>query len=119
MNIVEEVLRTAGAGRDTSLESIKTPRRTIGGRKLSANVSERDMWNAIRAAGTGGSNNSSARRRVDVDLDGSPVVQKTRDDSLMMGGVEDRSTLMTMARLANGDENTSMDAWQESEDWLN
>jgi hypothetical protein len=77
------------------------------------------MWNAIRAAGTGGSNNSSARRRVDVDLDGSPVVQKTRDDSIMMGGVEDRSTLMTMARLANGDQNTSMDAWQESEDWLN
>jgi hypothetical protein len=77
------------------------------------------MWNAIRSAGTGGSSQNSSRRRVDVDLDGSPVVQKTRDDSMMMGGVDDKSTLMTMARLANGsEENTSLGDWQESEDWL-
>jgi DASH complex subunit ASK1 len=118
MNIVEEVLRTAGA-RDTTLDSIRTPGRPIGGRKLSSNASEREMWNAIRSAGTGGSSQNSSRRRVDVDLDGSPVVQKTRDDSMMMGGVDDRSTLMTMARLANGnEENTSLGDWQESEDWL-
>jgi hypothetical protein len=123
MSIVEEVLRTAGAGRDTSLESIRTPGRVIGGRRLSSNATEREMWAAIRSAGTcGSSNTSSARRRVDVDLDGSPVVQKTRDDSMMMGGVDDRSTLMTMAALANGGpangSETSLGDWQESEDWL-
>ena len=123
MNIVEEVLRTAGAGRDTSLDSIRTPGRQIGARKLSSNASEQEMWNAIRAAGSASSNNSelSSRRRVDVDLDGSPFVQKTSDPgNLMMGGVEDRSTMMTMARLAKGDFTShSLNDWQESEDWLN
>ena len=123
INIVEEVLRTAG-GRDVSLDSIRTPGRHIGGRKLSSNASEREMWNAIRAAGTGGSSNggSSSRRKVDVDLDGSPFVQKTNDSGdMMIGGVEDRSTLMTMARVGNGDDHTShsLNDWQESEDWLN
>jgi hypothetical protein len=115
MNIVEEVLRTAGAGKDVSLESIRTPGRPNASRKLSANTSERELWNAFRAAGTGDSN-SSSRRRVDVDLDGSPFVQKTGDVS-MMGGVEDRSTMM--AGLKNGDRSAaSLGDWQESEDWL-
>ena len=121
ISIVEEVLRTAGAGRDISVDSIRTPGRQLGGRKLSSNTSEREMWDAIRAAGTGGSSANSSRRRVDVDLDGSPFVQKTNDSGgIMMGGVEDRSTLMTMARLGNGDEHTShsLNDWQESEDWL-
>lgn len=124
MNIVEEVLRTAGA-RGHSLDSIQTPRRTFvaGSRKLSSNASEKEMWDAIRSAGTGvaSAEGSSRRKKVDVDLDGSPFVQKTGDIGGMMGGVEDRSTLMTMARLANGDENhtsQSLNDWQESEDWL-
>ena len=119
MNIVEEVLRTAGA-KDTSLDSIRTPARLVGGRKLSSNASEAEMWKAIRGAGTGDSG-SGSKRRVDVDLDGSPFVQKTMDsENMMMGGIEDRSTLMTMARVANGDEHTShsLNDWQESEDWL-
>jgi hypothetical protein len=120
INIVEEVLRTAG-GRDASLDSIHTPGLRIGGRKLSSNASEREMWNAIRAAGTGGSNDgSNSRRKVDVDLDGSPFVQKTGGSgNMMLGGVEDSS--MTMARVGNGDNHTSqsLNDWQESEDWLN
>jgi len=122
MNIVEEVLRTAGAGRDLSLDSIRTPGRKIGGRKLSSNASEQEMWNAIRAAGTGSSTaGSGGRRRVDVGLDGSPFVQKTQDlSSLMMGGMEDRSTLLPMKKVANGDTTShSLNDWQESEDWLN
>jgi hypothetical protein len=120
MNIVEEVLRTAGA-KDNSLDSIKTPLRTFGGgRKFSSNASEKEMWAAIRNAGTAtGSAESSRRRKVDVDLDGSPFVQKTGSTEGMIGGVEDRSTLMTMARLANGDEgHSTLNDWQESEDWL-
>lgn len=121
MNIVEEVLRTAGA-RDNSLDSIKTPRRTFGGaRKLSSNASEKEMWDAIRSAGTGiDSVEGSRRRKVDVDIDGSPFVQKTASTEGMIGGVEDRSTLMTMARLANGEEGhtSTLNDWQESEDWL-
>jgi hypothetical protein len=119
MSIVEEVLRTAGAGRDLSLDSIDTPGRRIGGRKLSSNASEQEMWNAIRAAGTGSSTaGSGGRRRVDVDLDGSPFVSKTNDlSSLMMGGLEGR---LPMKKVAYG-ENTShsLNDWQESEDWLN
>jgi len=126
MSIVEEVLRTAGAGRDVSMESLRTPGRLIGGRKLSSNASEKEMWDAIRAAGTGNTSGggSVGRKRVDVDLDGSPFVAKTHDPgTLMMGGIEDRSTLMTMARLGNGDEryqhtSQSLNDWQESEDWL-
>ena len=126
MSIVEEVLRTAGAGRDVSMESLRTPGRLIGGRKLSSNASEKEMWDAIRSAGTGETSGggSGGRKRVDVDLDGSPFVAKTHDPgTLMMGGVEDRSTLMTMARLANGDDryqhtSQSLNDWQESEDWL-
>jgi hypothetical protein len=122
MNIVEEVLRTAGA-RDHSLDSIRTPRRTFaGGRKLSSAASEKEMWDAIRSAGTGiDSAEGGGRRKVDVDLDGSPFVQKTTSTEGMMGGIEDRSTLMTMAKLANGDTghtSQSLNDWQESEDWL-
>jgi hypothetical protein len=115
INIVEEVLRTAGAGKDTSLDSIRTPGRMIGGRKLSSNPSDREMWNAIRAAGSSESSKSSSRRRVDVDLDGSPFILKTGDDKCMMiGDMEDPS-------LANGDDHTSqsLNDWQESEEWLN
>jgi hypothetical protein len=121
MSIVEEVLRTAGAGRDISMESLRTPGRLIGGRKLSSNASEKEMWDAIRAAGTGGSSGGSGtRRKVDVGLDGSPFISKTNDlETMMLGGVEDRSTLMTMARLANGEHTSqSLNDWQESEDWL-
>lgn len=115
MNIVEEVLRTAGA-RDTSLESIKTP-----GRR---NVSDRDMWNAFRSAGT---ENSSSRRKVDVDLDGSPFVSKSGDVDVVgtIGGVADRSlTMMTTGghqRRGSDEYHTaqSLGDWQESEDWLN
>jgi hypothetical protein len=122
MSIVEEVLRTAGAGKDVSMESLRTPGRLIGGRKLSSNASEKEMWDAIRAAGTGGS--SGGRKRVDVNLDGSPFIHKTHDlETLMMGGVEDRSTLMTTALLANRDDHhqhtsQSLNDWQESEEWL-
>jgi len=107
MNIVEEVLRTAGA-KDTSLESIRTPRpSTIGGRKLSANASDKEMWNAIRAAGSGGTD-SSSKRRVDVDLDGSPFVNKTTE-------TDDR----TMSRVPHVEHTSnSLGDWQESEDWL-
>ena len=87
---------------------------------MSSNASEQEMWNAIHAATTGDSS-SSSKHRVDVDLDGSPFIQKTSNSAtLMMGGVEDRSTLMTMARVANGDGHTSnsLGDWQESEDWL-
>ena len=122
MSIVEEVLRTAGAGRDISLDSIHTPGRKIGGRKLSSNASEREMWNAIRAAGSGSSTaGSGGRKRVDVDLDGSPFVQKTNDlSNLMMGGMGDRSTLMPMKKIPNGETTShSLNDWQESEDWLN
>lgn len=119
MNIVEEVLRTAGAGKDVSMDSIRTPGRPNAGRKLSSNTSERELWNAFRAAGTGESH-SSSRRRVDVDLDGSPFVQKTGDMGALIGGVEDRSTMMNVQALKNGDHTAaSLGDWQESEDWLN
>jgi hypothetical protein len=119
MNIVEEVLRTAGAGKDVSMDSIRTPGRPNAGRKLSSNTSERELWNAFRAAGTGDSH-SSSRRRVDVDLDGSPFVQKTGDMGALIGGVEDRSTMMNVQALKNGDHTAaSLGDWQESEDWLN
>jgi hypothetical protein len=112
MNIVEEVLRTAGV-RDTSLESIRTP-----GRR---NVSDRELWNAVRSAGT----DSSSRRRVDVDLDGSPFVKKSGDITGMIGGVADKSlTLMVgqhHSRRGSDEYHTaqSLGDWQESEDWLN
>ena len=118
MNIVEEVLRTAGA-KDTSLDSIRTPGRFVGGRKMSSNACDTEMWNAIRAAGTEGSG-SGSKRRVDVNLDGSPFIQRRSDEtSMMMGGVENKSTLMTMARVADADHTShTLNDWQESEDWL-
>ena len=109
MNIVEEVLRTAGA-RNTSLESIRTP-----GRR---NLSDRELWDAVRSGGT---DNSSARR-VDVDLDGSPFVMKSGNRAGTIGGVADTSlTLPVGQRRASDEYHTaqSLGDWQESEDWLN
>ncbi len=110
MNIVEEVLRTAGA-KDTSLESIRTPRRR--------NASDREMWNAVRSAGT----DNTSRMRVDVDLDGSPFVKKSGDITGMIGGVEDKSITLTMGRHGrNGSDEyhtaQSLGDWQESEEWI-
>jgi hypothetical protein len=108
MNIVEEVLRTAGA-KDKSLDSIGTPVR-LSERKVGSNASERDMWNAIR-----GASSDKARKKVDVDLDGSPFIQKTQDLGNMLGGIGDRTTLT----LTTGEHTaTSLNDWQSSEDWL-
>jgi hypothetical protein len=108
MNIVEEMLRTAGA-RDKSLDSIGTPVR-LSGRKIDSNASEQDMWNAIRGSGS-----DKARKKVDVDLDGSPYIQKTHDLGNMIGGIGDRTTLTLIT-----EEHTapSLNDWQSSEDWL-
>jgi hypothetical protein len=111
MNIVEEVLRTAGAGKDTSLDSIKTPGRPIGGRKLSANPTDKEMWEAIRNAGSS-SGGSSSKRKVDVNVDGSPFVQRPTlapfdsPTSLVRGETSDRTA-------------QSLGDWQESASWLN
>jgi hypothetical protein len=110
MNIVEELLRTAGA-KDTSLESIKTPRR--------ANVSDREMWNAVRSAGT----DNTSRKRVDVDLDGSPFVKKSGDITGTIGGVADKSMTLTMGRHGRHGSDEyhtaqSLGDWQESEEWI-
>jgi hypothetical protein len=114
-NIVEEVLRTAGLGRDISNDSIKTPGRQIGRKSsfIPGEKSEREMWEAIRGGG------SDSKRRIDVNIDGSPFIQKTMDSTSLMGGIDDRSTLMTMAKIANGETSSrSLEDWQESEDWL-
>ena len=108
MNIVEEVLRTAGA-KDKSLDSIDTPVR-LSGKRIGSNASERDMWDAIR-----GSSSDKVRKKVDVDLDGSPFIQKTQDLGNMIGGVGDRTTLTLTTGEHTG---PSLNDWQSSEDWL-
>lgn len=108
MNIVEEVLRTAGA-KDKSLDSIGTPVR-LSGRQVGINASERDMWDAIRGAGS-----EKAKKKVDVDLGGSPFIQRTHDSGNMIGGIADRTTLT----LTTGEHTApSLNDWQTSEDWL-